>query len=62
MITEVCVLIGGALGALAGAAISSTEKGQEIDDILSDAFDGLKDEVSGALLDGVHDVLEGNEW
>jgi gas vesicle protein len=35
MITEACILIGGAVGAIVGAAVGSTEKGQKLNSILN---------------------------
>lgn len=57
MITEACILIGGAVGAIAGAALSNTEKGQELDDRLNDAFGTLDDNGSDSLPDDTYRII-----
>ena len=57
MITEACILIGGAVGALAGAALSSTEKGQELNDRLNDAFGTLDDEDTDSRSDDTYRII-----
>ena len=60
MITEACVLIGGGIGALIGAALSSTEKGKEIDQNLTDALDTYEDRLSEYLpADKIKDIFKG---
>lgn len=57
MITEACILIGGAVGAIAGAALSNTEKGQELDDRLNDAFGLSEDEDSDSPSDDTYRII-----
>ena len=57
MITEACILIGGAVGAIAGAALSSTETGEELNDRLDDAFGTLDDEDTDSLSDDTYRIL-----
>ena len=60
MITEACVLIGGGIGALIGAAVSSTDKGKEINQNLTDALDNYEDRLSGYLpVDKIKDIIGG---
>ena len=57
MITEACILIGGAVGAIAGAALSSTETGEELNDRLDDAFGTLDDEDTDSLSDDTYRII-----
>lgn len=57
MITEACILIGGAVGALVGAALSSTEKGQKLNDRLDDAFGLSEDEDSDSMPDDTYRII-----
>ena len=57
MITEACILIGGAVGAIAGAALSSTEKGEELNDRLDDAFGTFDDNDSDSLPDDTYRII-----
>ena len=57
MITEACILIGGAVGAIAGAALSNTEKGQELNDRLDDAFGTLDHDDSDSLPDDTYRII-----
>ena len=58
MITEACVLIGGGIGALIGAAVSSTDKGKEINQNLTDALDNYEDRLSEYLpVDKIKDII-----
>ena len=57
MITEACILIGGAVGAIAGAALSSTETGEELNDRLDDAFGLSEDEDTDSLSDDTYRIL-----
>ena len=57
MITDACILIGGAVGAIAGAALSNTEMGQELNDRLDDAFGTLDDENTDSLSDDTYRIL-----
>ena len=60
MITEACILIGGGVGALIGAALSTTDKGKEIDQNLTDALDTYEDRLSELLPVGkIKDLIEG---
>ena len=60
MITEACVLIGGGIGALIGAAVSSTDKGKEINQNLTDALDNYEDRLSEYLpVDKIKDIIGG---
>jgi hypothetical protein len=63
MITEACMLIGGAIGALIGAGLSTTEKGQELDEKLKDAMDVFDNKVSKYLPDKkrLNDLIEGGK-
>ena len=51
MITEACILIGGAVGAIAGAAVSNTEWGQELNNTLEDSFGMLEHDDTDLLTD-----------
>ncbi len=57
MITEACILIGGAVGAIAGAALSSTEKGEELNDRLDDAFGLSEDKDTDSLSDDTYRII-----
>lgn len=60
MITTACILIGGGVGALIGAALSTTGKGKEIDQNLTDALDTYEDKLSEYLpVDKIKDLIEG---
>ncbi len=62
MITETCVLIGGGIGALIGASLSSTDKGKEIDQNLTDALDTYEDRISEYLpADKIKDIIKGGK-
>lgn len=62
MITEACVLIGGGIGALIGAVASSTDKGKEIDQNLTDALDTYEDRLSEYLpADKIKDIIKGGK-
>lgn len=51
MLTEVCILLGGGIGALVGGALSTTEAGQELDEKLNDALGSGDDEGSDHIPD-----------
>jgi hypothetical protein len=51
MLTEALIILGGAAGAIAGAAASNTEWGQEIEDKLEEAFGFLEDGDTDLLSD-----------
>ena len=61
MLTEACVLIGGGVGALIGAALSTTDVGQEMDEKLNDALDLYEDRISDLIPDlgDIKDLIGG---
>ena len=62
MLTEACILLGGGVGALVGAALSTTETGQELDEKLNDALDLYEDRISDHIPDlgNIKDLIGGN--
>ena len=59
--TKLLIIVGGAVGALVGAVLSTTEKGKEMDKNLNDALDIFDNRISKYLpggLDNVKDLLE----
>ncbi len=61
MLITVCALVCGGIGAIVGAAVSTTEKGKEIDEKLNDALDVFEDKVSKYLpgKEKIKDLIEG---
>ena len=63
MLTKACMLVFGGIGAIVGAALSTTEKGKELDENLNDAIDIFDDRISKHLpdLDKIKDLIEGGD-
>ncbi len=63
MLEKACMLVFGGIGAIVGAALSTTEKGKELDGKLNDAMDVFDNKVSKYLPDKktIKDLIDGGE-
>lgn len=63
MITKACMLVLGGVGAIVGAVLLTTEKGKELNENLTDAFDLFDNKVSKYFLkmSNTQELIKGGE-